>query len=354
VAPGRLTLVGDHVDYVGGRILCMAIDLALGCAVRPSSDGRWRVAGDGRTAQRAQPEMCGDVGDRVFAAALALGRLGFAIPPIEAGVAADLPVAAGLSSSAAVVTATLVALLRLCGGRLSGEGLVGAATTAEREIVGVPTGDLDQRAIVHGRAGAALLLDCADGSHATIPWPWPRIGVLVAASGERHDIAGAAYQERRQAAERACRLLGVAGCQEIGERWRELPPDLRPRARHVATETRRSDDAAAALRSGDARALGRLIDASHESLRSDCAVSTPRIDAMVEAARRVPGCHGARLVGGGFGGSVMALVDHRAARRCAAALAATSGGREGAWLVAPAAGLAVAASDVVVAAEASA
>ena len=346
-APGRVTLVGEHVDYVGGRIVCMAIDLILAVAVRPSADGCWRVVSNGVRVERPQPTMARDIGDRVFASALALGRCGVAIPPLEIGVAGNLPGSAGLSSSAAIVTASLVAMLRLVGGRLGADELVAAAVTAERDIVGVPNGELDQRAVVHSRAHAVLVLDCADATRRTVPWPWPEIGVIVAHSGESHDVGGEEYRLRREGAERACIELGVTSCQEIGERWHELPSELQPRGRHIATETRRSDAAVSALEAGDARALGQLIDQSHESLRRDYRISTDRLDAMVAAARRVPGCYGARLVGAGFGGSAIALVELGAAARCAGAMAEVAGGGHGAWLVEPADGLEATSPDVI-------
>jgi galactokinase len=341
-APGRVTLVGEHVDYVGGHVACMAVDLALTVAVRPSRDGWWRAAGLGRCVERPAPVMAGDIGDRLFAAAVALRGRGPALPPLEIAVAGDLPASAGLASSAAVILAAAVAILRL-----AAEELVAIALTAERDIVGVPCGDLDQRAIVHARPEEVLALDCASGARRSVAWPWPAVALVVAASGECHDVVGREYRRRRQAAESACAALGVPTCPEIGERWRELEPELRPRGRLIATETLRADAAVRALEAGDVAALGRLMNESHESLRRDCEVSTARLDAMVEAARRVPGCHGARLVGAGFGGSAVALVDRRSAGDCAAALAAVSRVDGATWLVRPAAGLEVTAADVV-------
>jgi galactokinase len=325
----------------------MAVDLSLAVAARPSRDGRWRVAGLGQRVGRREPAMAGDIGDRIFAAVLALRRRGITLPPLEMAVAGELPASAGLASSAAVTLAALVAMLRLTAQRIDAEELVAVALTAERDIAGIPCGDLDQRAIVHARPGAVLALDCASGSRRSVPWPWPGISLLVASSGESHDVGGREYRRRREAAEQACAALAVSTCQEIGERWRELEPDLRPRGRHVATETIRAGAAVVALETGDVRELGRLMDESHESLRRDCAVSTPRLDAMVGAARRVPGCHGARLVGAGFGGSVVALVEEGAAETCAAALAGVSGLTDAVWLCHPAAGLEVTAADVV-------
>lgn len=346
-APGRVTLVGEHVDYVGGHVACMAVDLALTVAVRPSRDGWWRAAGLGQCVERPAPVMAGDIGDRLFAAAVALHGRGPALRPLEIAVVGDLPASAGLASSAAVILAAAVAILRLDGGRFAAEELVAIALTAERDIVGVPCGDLDQRAIVHARPEEVLALDCASGARHSVPWPWPAVALVVAASGESHDVGGREYCRRRQAAESACAALGVLTCQEIGDRWRELEPELRPRGRHIATETLRADAAVRALDAGDVAALGRLMDESHDSLRRDCEVSTARLDAMVAAARGAPGCHGARLVGAGFGGSVVALVEQGATEACAAALAAVSGLDGAIWPVRPAAGLEVTAADVV-------
>jgi galactokinase len=348
VAPGRVTLLGEHVDYVGGRVACMAIDLHLAVSVRPSADGRWRVASERQRVERDRPSMAGDIGDRVFAAAVALRRFGVNLSALEIGVASRIPRSSGLSSSAALAAASLVAMLRLSGAQLSADDLVAAALIGEREIVGVPCGDLDPLAVVHGQAGSVLVLDCATGSREYRPWPWPEVGLLVASSGETHDVQGAGYRARRDLAERSCAALGAAGCQEIADRWSALPAELRAAGRHIATETRRTDAAVAALEAADAPRLGALVNQSHESLRADFRVSTARLDAMTAAARRVPGCYGARLVGAGFGGSALAIVDRTAARDCAAAMAAASGAGAGTWQVEPSAGVGVLAADVVI------
>ncbi|MGD1054448.1 MAG: galactokinase family protein [Candidatus Dormibacteria bacterium] len=236
LAPGRTTLLGEHVDYVGGRVACMAIDLALAVAVRPSADARWRVVSGGERVEREGPGTARDIGDRVFAAASALGRFGVLLPPLDIGVASQLPRSSGLSSSAALTAASLVAMLRLARARLGADDLVAAALIAEREIVGVPCGDLDPLAVVHGRADAVLLLDCATGARETRAWPWPEIRLIVAGSGERHDVQGAGYRARREQAERACALLGATGCQEIAARSPHQPepciPEPRPAGQH--------------------------------------------------------------------------------------------------------------------------
>ncbi|HZT95400.1 MAG TPA: galactokinase family protein [Chloroflexota bacterium] len=348
-APGRAALVGEHVDYVGGKIACVALDLELAVAVRPSSDDVWRVVSDGRRVERCGPSMQGDIGDRVFAAAATASEPGFEPVAAEVAVAATLPEAAGLSSSAAVVTASLIAFLRQTGRSVSLDELIDLATRAERDVVGVPCGPLDQRAVAAAPNRGVLVLDCRDNSLSTTPWPWDDAGLVVVHSGQGHDVAGPGYRRRRQEAEEVLRQLGVESCQDIGPRWEELAdPVLRRRARHLASETRRTDQAVSALRSGDLVELGRLIGASHDSLRDDYQVSTPVLDAMVRAAESVPGCFGARLVGAGFGGSALALCLTSSAELVGEVMisaAGTSNARG--WTVRPSAGAAFGARDVV-------
>lgn len=197
-APGRCTIVGNHVDYAGGIVLCVAIDIGVGVAVRASRDGRWRAASAGRVVERDAPAVAGDIGDRIFAAVTALRDAGFAAPPCEVAVSATLPEAVGLASSAALICAVLTALLRLLRVRVPATQLVDLALHAERDIVGVPCGPLDQRAIVHAPGSGVLVLDCRSGTHSTVGWPWGDDVVLCACdSGERHDVGGAGHRERR-------------------------------------------------------------------------------------------------------------------------------------------------------------
>lgn len=336
-APGRCTLVGEHVDYAGGRIACVATDLGVAVAVRESPDGRWRVASGGRRVERETPVPSGDIGDRPFAAALALGRTA----PLELGIAADLPEGAGLSSSAALISATVAALLRLDGRRLPAGVIAATAYRAEHDIVGIPCGTLDQRAVVEAPAHGVLCLDCRDGTAEPVPWPWEELVLVACDTGTAHDVGGEGYRSRRAQAEAALQALGVATCQDAGLEDLEvagLDPLLRRRARHLITESGRVDAAAAALRAGDAAALGALMDASHNSLRDDYEVSTPELDHAVAAARHA-GCLGARLVGAGFGGSAVALCEANNAEHCAAAMREASGASR-AWSFRPAAGLA--------------
>jgi galactokinase len=377
-APGRCTVVGEHVDYADGVVVCIAVHLGVAVAVRASADGGWRLRSGARVVERADPAPCGDVGDLPFAVALALRASGFEVPVLEIGVAATLPEGAGLSSSAALCCATAAAVLRLLGARLPAAALCDVALRAERDIVGVPCGPLDQRAVVLAPAAGALVLDCRDGGFRGVPW---LDGYVLAAchTGNAHDVGGEGYRSRRAQADAA--LAEIAG----GAAARHAQPDVVPaapaprgaairplsyrdvdaaqvealasrdpllgrRARHIVGETARAVECAAALRLGDAERVGALMSASHASLRDDYEVSTPALDAAVAAAVRVPGCRGARLTGAGFGGTAVALVEEGSAGACLDAMSETlpseAAGR-GAWVLAPAPGLAVLAPDVV-------
>jgi galactokinase len=351
VAPGRCTLAGEHVDYADGLVCCAAIDLEIAVAVRPSADGVWRVRSGTRHVERDRADLRGDVADRPFAVVEALRRRELSVPPVEMAICATLPEAAGLSSSAALSCAVLVALLRLTAVRLTAGALAEVALVAERDIAGVPCGPLDQRAVVFAPAGGAVLLDCYDGGVREVPWRLDGITMLACHTGDIHDVGGAGYRARRAEVDSALALLGA-------QSWRDLdagavaaaalPPPLDRRARHVVTETARALEAADALERGDARALGAVMTASGESLAVDFEVTTPPLDAVVAAALASRGCHGARMVGAGFGGTAVALVDEDAADACREAMVQATGGRgRGAWRLRPAAGVAVRAPDVV-------
>jgi galactokinase len=351
-APGRCTVVGEHVDYADGAVVCMAVQLGVEVAVRVSADGTWRLRSGDRRAERADPEPCGDVGDLPFATALALRAHGVEVPPLEMAVSATLPEGAGLSSSAALCCATAAAILRLLGKRLSAADLCSVALHAERDIAGVPCGPLDQRAVVLSLAGGALVLDCRDGTSSAVPWPQRHV-VVACHTGEAHDVGGDGYRSRRAQADAALALLGIASFRDVRgddvDALMRRDPLLGRRARHIVTETGRAFDCAVALRRGDAAEVGRLMSASHASLRDDHEVSTPALDAVVAAAQRSDGCLGARLVGAGFGGSAIALVHSDHAPACLDAMREAVGAPEGqgAWIVGPSPGLAALAPDVV-------
>ena len=294
-APGRSTLVGEHVDYAGGLVLCLAVDLGIAAAVRPSATARYLVTSGGVTVTRSAAEPVGDIGDRVLAPVVALRRRGLSVPAVEVGIAATLPAGAGLASSAALILAATTAVLRMTATTMTARDLAAVALSAERDVLDIPCGPLDQRAIVDAPDGGALLLDCASGAATSVPWPWADAVLVGCDTGTRHDVGGTEYRRRREETEVGLGALHVASCQELSgaaiERA-DIDPVVKRRLRHVMEESLRATEAAAALRRADLDALGRLMSTSHRSLRDLHEVSTPALDAVVAAAEAVPGCAG--------------------------------------------------------------
>ncbi len=328
-APGRCTLVGEHVDYAGGLVLCIAIDLGIAAAVRASATRQYLVTSGGVTITRAGAGPSGDLADRVLAPLVALRERGVAVPVIEVGIAATLPSGVGLASSAALIVATATATLRAIGRSMTARDLAAVALAAERDVLGIPCGSLDQRAVIEATDGAALLLDCRTGGASEVSWPWADAVLVGCDTGTRHDVGGAEYRRRREETEQGLAAVGVASCQELTQSRIDatpLEPLIRRRLLHVMGETARATAAADAMRRSDLAALGRTMSASHRSLRDLHEVSTPLLDAVVTAAESVRGCAGARLVGAGFGGAVVALVGRSAADGCREAMAAACDG----------------------------
>jgi galactokinase len=348
-SPGRSTLAGDHVDYAGGLVLCIGVHLGIAAAVRRSATARFLVASAAEIVSRPEAEPAGDMVDRVLAPVVALRRNGIAVPDLEIGIAATLPAGVGLASSAALMVAVATAILRLLEISMRATDLAAVALAAERDVLGIPCGPLDQRAVVEAPAGGALLLDCRTGAASPLAWPWPDAMLVACDSGIRHDVGGDAYRLRRMQTEQGLAAAGVTSCQDLTDAAIEgavADGAVRRRLRHVMGESARAGQAAEAMRRGDLAGLGRLMSASHASLRDLHEVSTPTLDAIVAAAEASTGCAGARLVGAGFGGSVVALVRRSGADRCALAMRTAS--RGGATFeLRPSAGVAVLAPDAV-------
>jgi galactokinase len=298
-APGRVNLIGDHTDYQEGWCLPVAIDREVRIA--------FTVRSDARVVMRSQ-QFDGDVsipgspvppwGRTVVAALDVLAARGVAARGIDATAASTVPVGSGLSSSAAFGVACLLAL----SDELSGPDLALAAQDVEHRASGVPCGVMDQMASVCGVAGHALLLDCRSLDVTAVALP-SAVALVVVHSGLPRRLETSAYAQRRAACEAAAARLGVRTLRDAT--LDDVTDD--PVARHVVTENARVLECADALRAGDAPAAGRLMFASHSSLRDDFAVSTPELDTLVDICA-AEGAHGARLTGAGFGGCVVALV----------------------------------------------
>jgi len=347
-APGRCTLVGEHVDYAGGQVLCVAVDLGIAAAVRSSGTARYLAASGGTVVTRNTADPAGDLGDRVLAPVVALRAHGVPVPAVEVGIAATLPAGAGLASSAALMVATATAILRLLGAGMTARDLAAVALSAERDVLGIPCGPLDQRAVIDAPEAGALLLDCANGGAESVVWPWPDAVLVGCDTGVHHDVGGVEYRRRREETESGLAALGVTSCQALTATVidsAQVDPAVKRRLRHVMAESRRAVEAAAAMRRADLVAVGRLMSASHRSLRDLHEVSTAALDAVVSAAEAVPGCLGARMVGAGFGGAVVALVSRDRAEACRGAMTAACGGAT--FRLRPSPGVALLAPDVV-------
>lgn len=348
-APGRCTVVGEHVDYAGGLVLCVAADLGVAVAVRRSSSHRLLVTSGGVTVERAAAAPAGDMADRALAPIVALRERGIDVPALEMGIAATLPAGAGLASSAALMVAVTAAILRLIGASMTARDLAAVALSAERDVLGIPCGPLDQHAVIDAPRGGALLLDCLTGEETRLRWPWDDATLVVCDTGAHHDVGGGEYRRRREETERGLAALNVQSCRELSADAvdaADIDPAVRRRLRHVMGESARAAAAADAMRSADLAGLGRLMSASHASLRDLHEVSTPVLDAVVAAAEAIPACAGARLVGAGFGGAAVALVRASGAGGCRDAMSAACGGGR-TFELSPSAGFALLAPDVV-------
>lgn len=328
-APGRVNLIGEHVDYAGGLCLPIALEQITAAAVRRRSDGRVRMVSTGF--DRVETDLSslrGRARPSGWAAYVA-GVLYALDPPgcagLDIAISSDVTVGSGLSSSAALEAAVALAVAEMYGLPTDDAGrdrLAGACVVAENEYVGAPTGGMDQQIALRGRAGHALLLDCADGSVEHVPFDPAAhdMTILVVDTRTAHRLVDGQYGERRRAVEDATRLLGVATLRDASSVDGLDDPVLRRRARHVVTEIDRVRLAADALRTGRIHELGALLDASHRSLRDDFEVSCLELDTAVDAARAA-GASGARMVGGGFGGSAIVLCELGRAAAIEAAVA---------------------------------
>lgn len=320
-APGRVNLIGEHTDYNDGFVMPMAIDRAVYIAGSSLEDDRVEVhsvdfAEQGSFALSSVDKLV-PAGDGwleyVKGTAWALADAGLALTGWRGAMVGDVPVGAGLSSSAAVELAVARAFSAQAGWAWDASAMALLGQRAENRWVGVNCGIMDQMISACGRADHALLLDCRSLQGTLVPLP-EGVSVVVLDTGTRRGLVDSAYNERRAQCETAARFFNVGALRDVdeahfGERMRELDEITRRRARHVISENARTERAAEAMRAGNAGALGALLNESHVSLRDDFEVSSEALDKMVECAQRHRGCYGARMTGAGFGGCAVALVD---------------------------------------------
>jgi galactokinase len=323
-APGRINLIGEHTDYSGGFVLPASLALGTWTVAASRDDRTIRVLSEGQhetatfsldISPRAAKKSWSDY---VAGVVWALQQAGCKLRGADLLVASDVPMGSGLSSSAALEVSVAHALLTVADASLTPLEIARACQRAENEFVGARCGIMDQFAATHGEPGRALMLDCANYVWKSAPLPSTHFFV-VANTGVRHALAHGEYNVRRAEAEELVDFmlrcmpqrgrLAELSVAEMNQLIRELPVTLARRLRHIVGENRRVHEACTALDSGNVALLGHLLAASHESLRKDYEVSCRELDLLVEIARGVPGVLGARMIGGGFGGCTLTLVE---------------------------------------------
>ncbi|MBT2474626.1 galactokinase [Microbacterium sp. ISL-103] len=348
-APGRVNLIGEHTDYNDGFVLPFAIPHRTVAAVGPRDDRRIRVA---PTFADEPVEVALDELDELFPtptgtaprvpewAAYPLGvawalRQADGVAPsaatgsgLDIAIASDVPVGAGLSSSAAIEGATASALNDLWAAGLDRTALARVGRKAENEAVGAPTGIMDQMASMLGEPDAAIFLDCRslDANLVQVGIAEAGLAILVMDTRVKHAHSTGGYGERRAACERGAAIMGAESLRDVSvddlPRAEELMDDVTfRRVRHVVTENQRVLDTVRVLRDEGARAIGDLLVASHASMRDDFEISIPELDTAVEAALAA-GAIGARMTGGGFGGAAIALIEQHAVQQVTDAVTA--------------------------------
>ncbi|MGA2067300.1 MAG: galactokinase [Thermoguttaceae bacterium] len=337
-APGRVNLIGEHTDYNDGFVLPLAIDRAAWIALVARQDSRVTVHSIDYQETRdfslenLRHEKAGWI-EYLKGVAWSLQEAGHELRGWEGVLAGDVPVGAGLSSSAALEVACARAFAATSGFAWEPAAMARLAQRAENQWVGVNCGIMDQLISATGREGHAMLIDCRSLAVEPAPLP-PGTAVVVLDTATRRGLVDSAYNERRSQCEAAARFFQVPALRDVSpemlqQRAAGLDPTTLRRARHVITENDRTLRAVRAMRAHDVAELGQLMNQSHATLRDDYEVSSPALDAMAACAQSHPACHGARMTGAGFGGCAVALVRSEAAddfvRATAAAYQAQTG-----------------------------
>jgi len=317
-APGRVELLGNHTDYNDGVVLAAAIDRGVTITGELSGDSILLLQSDGAPVRHdldyRWPEPL--AGQNKWANyPLGVVRMlleeGYEVPGFSASISSDLPVGAGLSSSAALEVATCLLIEKLSGYSLEPMARAKLCRRAENEFVGVNCGLLDQASSVFGEENAAIFLDCRSETTSTVAFP-DGFALLIANSEVQHELTGGEYNERRAQCFEAARILGVPALRDVSSEQlqaADMPELTRRRALHVTGEIERVLAGVEHLRSGDGEEFGKLMFASHESSRLNFENSTPELDVLVEIARKTEGVYGSRLSGGGFGGATVSLIN---------------------------------------------
>lgn len=315
VAPGRVNLIGEHVDYHEGFVMPAAIDRHIAVAARVTQ-GPSRFASSTKgvtkyfTIRESEKRHLQSWSRYGVGMAWALRRMGLQVPEVEVAVVSDLPSGAGLSSSAAMEMAFGVLFEAMIGVSVGEVEMARLGQIAENQYVGVPCGLMDQLASRLGKKGQALLIDIREPECCKLIGIPADLEMVVCDSGVKHSIGQSGYPLRRRQSEEAAERLGHRFLRDASlADVATLPTVLQKRARHIVSEIQRVPLFAKALAEGDRRAIGSLMKESHASMRDDYEASAPEVDRMAEACWEAEGCVGARITGGGFGGACIALVE---------------------------------------------
>lgn len=337
-APGRVNLIGEHTDYNDGFVMPLAIDRAAWIAARPRNDSYVTLYSLDfeQMAEFSLEEIVKRENlwvEYIQGVAWALQESGFALRGWDAVLVGDVPIGAGLSSSAAVELAAARTFCAVAGIDWDAPEMAKLCQRVENQWIGVNSGIMDQMISATGVADHAVLIDCRWLNLEAVPLP-PGTAVIVMDTATRRELVTSAYNERRQQCETAAKFFNVPALRDVTlvqlEAVKDLLDDLvYRRARHVVSENERTIAAANAMRAGDAVLLGQLMDESHASLRDDFEVTNDALNIIVECAREHEACIGARMTGGGFGGCAVALVRADAAADFAAKVAASYVQRSG-------------------------
>ncbi len=325
VAPGRVNLIGEHTDYADGFVMPAAIDFATLAAISSRADNSIAIYSanfDEQVTHRLEnlpTKSTHHWSDYPLGVVAALRETGVEIPAFSLTLIGDVPLGAGLSSSASVEVASMVAILSLTGAKISLPEVARLCQRAENHYVGASTGIMDQFIACCGAENHALLLDCRSLEYRLAPIP-SHLSLVIANTMVKHSHAGGEYNTRRAEVEEGTallrshrpeiKLLRDATVEDLAKWGQEMRPEVLKRCRHIITENTRTVAAADALEAGDLKALGLLMYEAHASYRDDFEASRPEADILVDLAAKEAGCIGARLTGGGFGGCTVNLVEN--------------------------------------------
>jgi galactokinase len=323
-APGRVNLIGEHTDYSGGFVMPAAIDFQTVAEIRPRNDGRISLYSQNMGEEISYPaEPLPSTArkhwsDYPVGVAWSLAQEGVRAGAFALTLEGNVPLGAGLSSSASIEVATALALLELAGTSLPLPTIALACQRAENVFVGARSGIMDQFIACAGKQDHALMLDCRSLEYRQLPIP-PHVRLIICNSMVKHEHAGGQYNVRREEVEEGTRILHArwpsikalrdATEAQLNECRQQMPPNVFRRCRHIITENKRVELAASALERADLTAFGILMAEAHRSFRDDFEASCSELDTLVEIASELPGCYGARMTGGGFGGCTVNLVE---------------------------------------------